>query len=91
MAANLLGADTPLLRVLLIPQEMIESVDGIDNGVNVAPGPLAYSQRTDLSSRVKRLNPNWNERTNDSVYDVSAALSPMYGSDPRLALPRRPK
>ena len=91
MAANLFGEYTSIVRDLLIPQEMIESVDGIDNGVNVAPGPLAYSQRTDLSSRVKRLNPNWNEPTNDSVYDVSATLSLMYGSDPRLVSPRRPK
>lgn len=52
--------------------ELIESVDAIDNGINLTDGALAYAQRTDLSSRVKRLNPNWNEPTTDEVYDVSA-------------------
>ncbi|WVQ80700.1 hypothetical protein IAT38_002805 [Cryptococcus sp. DSM 104549] len=50
--------------------ELIESVDGIDNGVNISSTPLAYTQRTDLSSRVKRLNPNWNEPTSDEIYDA---------------------
>ncbi|WRT67863.1 uncharacterized protein IL334_004837 [Kwoniella shivajii] len=49
--------------------EMIESVDGIDNGVNISSSPVAYAQRTDLSSRVKRLNPNWNEEATDAIYD----------------------
>ncbi|WVR06402.1 hypothetical protein IAU60_003433 [Kwoniella sp. DSM 27419] len=53
--------------------EMIESVDGIDNGVNISETPLAYTQRTDLSSRVKRLNPNWNEPTSDDTYDQQFA------------------
>lgn len=43
----------------------------IDNGVNIASGTPAYAQRSDLSSRVKRLNPNWNEPADDSVFDVS--------------------
>ncbi|WVQ96436.1 hypothetical protein IAU59_003541 [Kwoniella sp. CBS 9459] len=54
---------------LQLYSEMIESVDGIDNGVNISSTPLAYTQRTDLSSRVKRLNPNWNEPTSDAIYD----------------------
>nr|XP_019012834.1 uncharacterized protein I206_02330 [Kwoniella pini CBS 10737]OCF51615.1 hypothetical protein I206_02330 [Kwoniella pini CBS 10737] len=54
---------------LTLYSEMIESVDGIDNGVNISSTPLAYTQRTDLSSRVKRLNPNWNEEATDAIYD----------------------
>ncbi|WWC88465.1 uncharacterized protein L201_003376 [Kwoniella dendrophila CBS 6074] len=53
--------------------EMIESVDGIDNGVNISSTPLAYTNRTDLSSRVRRLNPNWNEECSDSQYDEKFA------------------
>nr|XP_018262269.1 uncharacterized protein I303_05285 [Kwoniella dejecticola CBS 10117]OBR84427.1 hypothetical protein I303_05285 [Kwoniella dejecticola CBS 10117] len=54
---------------LTLYSEMIESVDGIDNGVNISSTPLSYTQRTDLSSRVKRLNPNWNEEATDAIYD----------------------
>ncbi|KAI9634991.1 putative GAMM1 protein [Dioszegia hungarica] len=50
--------------------ELIESVDAIDNGVNLTDGEVRYANRTDLSSRVKRLNPNWNEPTSDEVYDA---------------------
>lgn len=41
----------------------IESIDGIDNGISVAPeGAIpAYKISTDLSSRVGRLVPSWNE------------------------------
>jgi len=42
----------------------------IDNGINIA-AETAYSQQTDLSARVRRLNPRWNEPASDSVYDVS--------------------
>ncbi|KAL1413062.1 hypothetical protein Q8F55_000811 [Vanrija albida] len=49
--------------------EFIESIDAIDNGVNITSGELAYNQRTDLSSRVRRLNPRWNEPTSDEIYD----------------------
>ncbi|WVQ86858.1 hypothetical protein IAS59_000574 [Cryptococcus gattii] len=54
---------------LQLYSELIESVDGIDNGVNISSTPLAYTQRSDLSSRIKRINPNWNEPTSDEIYD----------------------
>nr|ODN99810.1 hypothetical protein L204_02250 [Cryptococcus depauperatus CBS 7855] len=54
---------------LQLYSELIESIDGIDNGINIAPSPLAYAQRTDLSARVKRINPNWNETATDDDYD----------------------
>ncbi|KAK4683595.1 MYG1 exonuclease, partial [Tremellales sp. Uapishka_1] len=53
--------------------EFIEAVDAIDNGVNISETPLAYSNRTDLSSQVRRLNPRWNEETTDDIYDVSTS------------------
>ncbi|EJT50954.1 GAMM1 protein [Trichosporon asahii var. asahii CBS 2479] len=55
--------------------ELIESIDGIDNGVNIAQGELAYAQRTDLSSRVRRLNPRWNEPASDDDYDARFAVA----------------
>lgn len=51
--------------------ELIESIDAIDNGINLTSGELAYNQRTDLSSRVRRINPRWNEPSSDDIYDVS--------------------
>ncbi|KAL7420811.1 hypothetical protein Q5752_004764 [Cryptotrichosporon argae] len=58
---------------LQIYQEFIESVDAIDNGINIADGPLKYHNRTDLSSRVGRLNPRWNEPSTDELYDAKFA------------------
>ncbi|WWD04946.1 hypothetical protein V865_003017 [Kwoniella europaea PYCC6329] len=75
--AKRLGVDVQDEKVetlwLTLYSEMIESVDGIDNGVNISSSPLSYTQRTDLSSRVKRLNPNWNEEATDAIYDEKFA------------------
>jgi uncharacterized UPF0160 family protein len=48
---------------LKIYKEFIEAIDGIDNGISQYPTDLAprYHSRTDLSSRVGRLNPAWNQ------------------------------
>lgn len=42
----------------------------IDNGINQTAEQPKYAVRSDLGSRVKRLNPNWNESTTDEIYDV---------------------
>jgi len=50
----------------------VEALDGIDNGVALYPaeaGAPLYKSRTDLSSRVGRLNPEWNEEV--SADDLS--------------------
>ncbi|RXK36769.1 hypothetical protein M231_05930 [Tremella mesenterica] len=77
--ADYLGCEESDPRVeiiwLRLYSELIESVDGIDNGVNVAPGPLAYTVRTDLSSRVGRINPDWNEHVDDADYDARFAIA----------------
>jgi uncharacterized UPF0160 family protein len=39
----------------------VEHIDGIDNGVEVADGPLKYNVSTTLSNRVSYLAPAWNE------------------------------
>jgi uncharacterized UPF0160 family protein len=48
-----------------IYDNFILSIDAIDNGVNIADEPR-YSIKTDLASRVSRLNPSWLE---DGVVD----------------------
>jgi len=56
-------------------------MDGIDNGVNQYPDDVQprYQVRTDLASRVGRLNPAWNDKTTD--IDVRATLDvKSYGS-----------
>lgn len=60
---------------LQLYSELIESIDGIDNGVNIASGKLAYNQRTDLSSRVKRINPRWNEPSSDDILDAQFEIA----------------
>lgn len=39
----------------------VEEVDAIDNGVEVCEGNPRYKTGSDISSRVARLNPRWNE------------------------------
>jgi len=42
----------------------------IDNGIDISSGETNYALRTDLSSRIKRVNPNWNEPADDATFDV---------------------
>ena len=48
----------------------IEHIDAIDNGIEVADGPLRYAVTTNLSARVGALNPPWNKKS--SREDVNA-------------------
>jgi uncharacterized UPF0160 family protein len=45
----------------------VEAIDGVDNGIErfQSDSPPRYQLHTDLGSRVARLNPPWNEATND--------------------------
>eukprot|EP00357_Protocruzia_adherens_P033293 CAMPEP_0115010472 /NCGR_PEP_ID=MMETSP0216-20121206/23340_1 /TAXON_ID=223996 /ORGANISM="Protocruzia adherens, Strain Boccale" /LENGTH=335 /DNA_ID=CAMNT_0002378701 /DNA_START=12 /DNA_END=1015 /DNA_ORIENTATION=+ len=60
-----LGQESPQLQTIYkkIYDVFIESVDAIDNGVEVTPEGVKpnYKVRTDLASRVKRCNPSWTE------------------------------
>lgn len=49
--------------------DLIEGFDGVDNGVPRYPQDIkaAYRDSTSISSRVSRLNPRWNEETNDEI------------------------
>ncbi|KOC71238.1 UPF0160 protein MYG1, mitochondrial [Habropoda laboriosa] len=47
-----------------IYNNFIKEIDAIDNGVSICAEPLYYIQ-TDLSSRVKYLNPAWNSKDLD--------------------------
>ena len=56
-------------------------LDAIDNGIAQfeSTDPSAgvkqrYKSRTDLSARVGKLNPAWNEEYNDTVLDVRLIL-----------------
>lgn len=44
----------------------VEHIDAIDNGVNISDGEIKYKITTDLSSRVGRLNPEWNVTYTDA-------------------------
>ncbi|KAH0472323.1 MAG: hypothetical protein KVP17_001135 [Porospora cf. gigantea B] len=53
--------------------DFFESIDAIDNGVNVGD-PVVYRVRSDLSSRVARLHPQWNDVEQDDVKPFRKAL-----------------
>jgi uncharacterized UPF0160 family protein len=66
---------------LKVYQQFMEAVDGIDNGVNqyVSSEPARYESHTNLSSRVGRLNPNWNEEAtpalSNALFEKAMALA----------------
>jgi uncharacterized UPF0160 family protein len=47
----------------------VEALDGIDNGIAQYEGNPKYAMSTDLSSRVGRLNPSWNEKVDSAEID----------------------
>nr|XP_021183277.2 MYG1 protein C27H6.8 [Helicoverpa armigera] len=58
-------------------QNFIEEIDAIDNGVPIASEEPRYKIRTNLSSRVARLNPEWNSKQDiniDEVFKKAMAL-----------------
>ena len=61
-------------------RDFIESMDGVDNGVNaVEGGKQNYESRTSLSHRVGRLNPYWNETVDIMVRGRTAYFSLSFG------------
>eukprot|EP00343_Euplotes_focardii_P011113 CAMPEP_0205829788 /NCGR_PEP_ID=MMETSP0206-20130828/39232_1 /ASSEMBLY_ACC=CAM_ASM_000279 /TAXON_ID=36767 /ORGANISM="Euplotes focardii, Strain TN1" /LENGTH=331 /DNA_ID=CAMNT_0053132861 /DNA_START=40 /DNA_END=1032 /DNA_ORIENTATION=+ len=61
----------------------IEALDGIDNGILQYPEDIepAYRINTDLSARVGRLNPNWNEKGDIDMAARFAAAMELAGSE----------
>ncbi|KAJ2927140.1 hypothetical protein H1R20_g9941, partial [Candolleomyces eurysporus] len=55
----------------LLYRDFIEALDAIDNGISQYPTEVEprYRNKTDLSSRVGRLNPRWNEEFNAATLD----------------------
>ena len=67
IVANTLGLSSsdPIVEkiYLKVYKSFVEGVDGIDNGVDMydTDAPAKYSENTNLSARVGKLNPPWNE------------------------------
>ena len=47
----------------------IASVDGADNGINQYPDDIKprYTDNTNYDSRIRRMNPEWNEEKADQI------------------------
>jgi len=65
--STILGSDPTTTEIVFqnIYTNFIEALDGIDNGINVTQEAPKYRVTTDLSSRVRYLNPAWNESNVD--------------------------
>ncbi|CAE8638952.1 unnamed protein product, partial [Polarella glacialis] len=65
--AQLLGTNAEQTKLIWeeVYERLLEAVDGVDNGVEISDGPPRYKDQSDLASRVHRLNPRWNEASND--------------------------
>jgi len=63
VSENTLSPNDNEILFLKVYKSFIEALDGIDNGINQYPSDVlpAYTVNTDLSSRVGRLNPRWNQ------------------------------
>jgi uncharacterized UPF0160 family protein len=70
-------ADHPKVHVLWLKlyKEFIEAIDAVDNGISQysSQEQPRYSNQTDLSNRVKWLNPSWNEPISPQVIDSGFA------------------
>jgi len=55
-------------------ENFIQEIDAIDNGIFTHDGEGRYSISTNLSSRVSRLSPNWNDAEQDSDVGFYQAL-----------------
>ncbi|NWR81200.1 MYG1 protein, partial [Centropus unirufus] len=68
--AEVLGQpeDGPVVRALYdkLYQDFVEEIDAIDNGIAQSRGEPLYSITTNLSARVARLNPRWNQPDQDT-------------------------
>lgn len=51
-------------------ESFIEEIDAIDNGVPMTSEEPKYKIRTHLSSRVGRLNPEWNSKQEANLDEV---------------------
>ncbi|KIY52762.1 metal-dependent protein hydrolase [Fistulina hepatica ATCC 64428] len=67
-----LPVDHPNVHTLWLKlyENFIESIDGIDNGIDAYTGTRNYKIRTDLSSRVSRCNPSWREPSDAASMDA---------------------
>lgn len=63
----------------------IEAIDGKDNGIPSHSGPGRYSVNTHLSVRVRMLNPNWNEESNDAIRDAKFLVASKLAGEEFLA------
>jgi len=61
--------DEKILDIIFwkVYNNFIQEIDAIDNGVKQFDGKSNYKITTNLSSRVGRLNPNWNEDSDDNL------------------------
>lgn len=50
-------------------KNFMEEIDAIDNGIEVAEGPLRYKINTTLSQRAGRFNPSWNQSCTADDYN----------------------
>merc|ERR1712051_750225 len=57
-------------------ENFIQEIDAIDNGISTHDGEGRYSVSTNLSSRVSRLNPSWNDAEQDSEVGFYQAMDP---------------
>eukprot|EP00735_Rhodelphis_limneticus_P012324 TRINITY_DN5556_c0_g1::TRINITY_DN5556_c0_g1_i1::g.9416::m.9416 TRINITY_DN5556_c0_g1::TRINITY_DN5556_c0_g1_i1::g.9416 ORF type:complete len:355 (+),score=77.93,sp/Q55G91/U160_DICDI/49.84/1e-111,UPF0160/PF03690.8/8.7e-131 TRINITY_DN5556_c0_g1_i1:57-1067(+) len=85
LAGNPLQADELEVVYNKIYTALIESLDAIDNGVSQYEGNVKpkYKISTDLSARVGRLNPRWNETHQD--YDSRFARAMQMAGEEFLA------
>ena len=85
-----LAESDPTVDLLLMRMynNFVEAIDAIDNGVGryeaVGGGEVnsRYANSTDLSARVGKLQPRWNEPSNDAVLDARFEIaSAMAGKE----------
>ncbi|CAE8685011.1 unnamed protein product, partial [Polarella glacialis] len=66
--ARLAGTDAASTELVFaeVYDRLVEAVDCIDNGVEMCEGALRFKDLSGIASRVARLNPRWNEASDEA-------------------------
>ncbi|XP_063832641.1 MYG1 exonuclease [Ostrinia nubilalis] len=77
----LLNKDDLKLVYKKVYENFIEEIDAIDNGVPMTAEEPKYKIRTHLSSRVARLNPEWNSKQEVNLDDIFSKAMALVGEE----------
>lgn len=78
---TLLDPENLVLIYKKVYENLLEEIDGIDNGIPMTDEEPKYKIRTGLSARVGRLNPEWNLKQQINIDDIFKKAMDLVGEE----------